>query len=68
MSGKKHKPKAVTVVCNNCFKQTIGFRDEDGTTKYQCSKCGSVSISKIMGRRHIQVDMFAPQGQEIIDD
>ena len=60
--------KAVRVVCNNCFQQTIGFRDENGMIKYRCSRCGAVTISKVMGRRHVQYDMYAPHGQELIDD
>lgn len=66
--GRKLKPKAVKVVCNNCFKITTGYRDEDGVIKYQCAKCGATSISKVMGRRHVHLDMYAPIGQEIIDD
>lgn len=68
MAVLKLKAKAVKVVCNNCFQQTIGWRDETGVIKYRCTKCGTVTISKAMSRRHIQFDMYAPQGQEIIDD
>lgn len=62
------KTKVVKVICNNCFQQTVGIRDETGIIKYRCSKCGAVTISKVMGRRHIQFDMYAPHGQELIDD
>lgn len=68
MKGLKLKMKAVKVICNNCFQQTIGLRDETGMIKYRCAKCGTVTISKVMGRRHIQFDMYAPQGQELMDD
>lgn len=68
MAVLKLKEKTVKVICNNCFQQTIGLRDETGVIKYRCSKCGTVTISKVMSRRHIQFDMYAPQGQEIIDD
>ena len=54
MKGLKLKMKAVKVICNNCFQQTIGL--------------STVTISKVMGRRHIQFDMYAPQGQELMDD
>lgn len=68
MTNIKLKPKAIKVVCNNCFQQTFGFRDETGTIKFQCAKCGSVTVSKAMGRRHVHIDMYAPHGQELIDD
>ena len=68
MGSMKLKPKAVKVVCNNCFHITTGFRDESGVIKYQCARCGAVSISKVMGRRHIHLDMYAPSGQELLDD
>lgn len=68
MAQRKLKEKAVQVVCNNCFQQTVAWRDETGKLKYRCTKCGSVTISQVMSRRHIQTDMYAPQGQELIDD
>ena len=37
MATRRLKAKAVRVVCNNCFQQTIGFRDETGMIKYRCS-------------------------------
>ena len=64
MAVRKMKVKAVRVVCNNCFQQTIGIRDETGVIKYRCSRCGALTVSKVMGRRHVQYDMYAPQGQE----
>ena len=68
MKGLKLKMKAVKVICNNCFQQTFGLRDETGMIKYRCAKCGTVTISKVMSRGHIQFDMYAPQGQELMDD
>ena len=68
MAVRKMKAKAVRVVCNNCFQQTIGIRDETGVIKYRCSRCGALTVSKVMGRRHVQYDMYAPQGQELMDD
>lgn len=68
MATRRLKAKAVRVVCNNCFQQTIGIRDETGVIKYRCSHCGALTVSKVMGRRHVQYDMYAPQGQELMDD
>ena len=55
MAVRKMKAKAVRVVCNNCFQQTIGIRDETGVVKYRCSRCGALTVSKVMGRRHVQL-------------
>ena len=68
MATRKMKAKAVRVICNNCFQQTIGFRDETGVVKYRCTRCGALTVSKVMSRRHVQYDMYAPQGQEFADD
>ena len=68
MATRKMKEKAVRVTCNNCFQQTIGFRDEAGVVKYRCTRCGALTVSKVMSRRHVQYDMYAPQGQELMDD
>lgn len=37
MGSIKLKPKAIKVVCNNCFRITTGYRDENGVVKYQCA-------------------------------
>lgn len=66
MSQKLFNEKATMVHCLNCHNEVLGFQDETGTTKIQCPKCGSVSVTKIMGRRHVRVDIFAPKGENII--
>ena len=68
MGSIKLKPKAIKVVCNNCFRITTGFRDENGFVKYQCTRCGATSVSKVMGRRHVQLDIYAPARQELLDE
>ena len=68
MGSIKLKPKAIKVVCNNCFRITTGYRDENGVVKYQCTRCGATSVSKVMGRRHVQLDVYAPAGQELLDE
>lgn len=68
MEGIKLKPKAIKVVCTNCFHLMTGYRDENGMIKYQCTRCGAKSISKVMSRRHAQLDIYAPLGQELIDE
>ncbi len=66
MSQINFNEKAVRVHGLNCHNEVVGIQDETGKTKIHCPKCGAITISKVMGRRHIRVDIFAPQGQEII--
>ena len=57
--------KPVEVVCNNCFTRILGLR-VDGIAKVQCPRCGAVMVSRVMSRRHVQTDTYAPRGQQII--
>ena len=66
MSQMLFKDKPIKVHCLNCYNEVIGIQDDKGITKIQCPKCGSVIVSKVMGRRHMRVDIFAPKGQELI--
>lgn len=52
----------LSVTAENCI--TVSERT-DGLAKLQCPKAGAVSVSKLMGRRHEQVDFYPPPGQEI---
>lgn len=62
---QEDKAKPVEIVCNNCFNRIMGIRVA-GITKVQCPRCGAVLVSKVMSRRHIQTDTYAPRGQQII--
>ena len=53
-------------VCMNCHKNIVGNQGSDGLTRIQCPYCGTVTVSKIISRRHVQVDLYAPQGQELL--
>lgn len=52
-------------VCMNCHKNIVGTQGSDGLTRIHCPYCGTVTVSKIISRRHVQVDLYAPQGQEL---
>lgn len=58
----------VRLVCLNCQKIIVGYQGEDGLTKIQCPHCGTLTVSKVISRRHVQVDVFAPQGQELLQE
>jgi len=58
--------KPVPFVCVNCHQKTIGIRDINGLTKVKCPHCGTVTISRVMSRRHVSLDVYAPEGQTIM--
>ena len=60
--------KPVKVVCHNCHLVQTAWQDENGVTKYQCPKCGAVSVSRIMSRRHVTLDIYAPKGQVVVNN
>lgn len=63
----KYGGKPVKVLCLNCHSMINAWRDEEGLTKSKCPRCGTVTVSKVMSRRHVQYDVFAPSGQQLID-
>ena len=56
-------PKPVKYFCVNCKKEIIGSQDENGKMRASCPYCGTVMVSQIKGRRHVQLDVYAPKGQ-----
>lgn len=62
---QEDKATPVEIICNNCFNRMMGIRI-NGITKVKCPRCGAVLVSKVMSRRHIQTDTYAPRGQQII--
>lgn len=60
--------KPVKEVCHNCHLEITAWQDEKGMTKYQCPRCGAVSVSKPISRRQIQITVIAPKGQVIMRD
>lgn len=59
--------KAVQFSCPNCKKEAIGWQDGEGLTRFQCPRCGTVTVSKAISRRHVQMDIYAPKGQVLIE-
>lgn len=66
MSKKVLTERPIKIVCLNCHKEIICFLNEEGVMKSRCPTCGTVTISKAMGRRHLRLDVYAPQGQELL--
>ena len=58
--------KPVPYVCLNYHNRIIGIRDVNGLTKVKCPHCGTVTVSRVISRRHVQMDVYAPEGQTIM--
>ena len=52
--------------CPNCHQSIIAWWDENGMARYVCPRCGVKTVSKIMGKRHVRSDYFAPEGQVLL--
>ena len=58
--------KPVSHICLNCEKRIIGIRGVNGITKVKCPNCGTVTVSEVMSRRHVSYDVYAPEGQVLM--
>jgi len=58
--------KLIEVWCLNCHHNVSEWIQEDGTAKVVCPYCQATCVVKVLGRRHIRYDMYAPQGQRIL--
>ena len=62
------KAGIVKVMCYNCHYERWEVKDEAGTAKMLCPCCGTRTVLQVASRRHIQIDIYAPQGQVIIEN
>lgn len=53
-----------TWYCSNCGEKVSGLKNADGVIKAQCSRCRTVMVRRLKGRRHDTIDLYAPKGQE----
>ena len=65
---KTENTKAVPFVCLNCKTTNVGWQASDGLTRAKCEKCGAVTVSKVMSRRHMQFEVYVPKGKELRDN
>ena len=52
--------------CPNCGTKLTGYKNAEGVIKVECVTCHTVSVRRIMNRRHNRIDLYAPEGQETI--
>ena len=60
--------KAVKFTCPNCKRDDVAWQGKDGMTRFQCPRCGTVTVAKPMSRRHVQLDIYAPKGQVLVEN
>lgn len=58
--------KVIEIICQNCHTLCYGYYVAGDKTKITCRKCGAVTITQIMSRRHINYELYAPKGQIFI--
>lgn len=52
--------------CGNCGLHLYGIAGSNGLTKFQCHRCGMVMVTKKKSRRMVQVEEYAPRGEQFI--
>lgn len=56
----------VKVMCQNCHFEDYRMWNEAGQASLRCPSCGALTVNKIVSRRHMQIDVYAPKGQVIV--
>ncbi len=56
--------KPVIWHCISCGAIVRGNRNSKGLVEVECGTCGSVMISKPIGRRHNRIEVYAPLAQD----
>lgn len=52
--------------CGNCGTHLYGHFGSTGFARFQCQRCGMVSVAKLISRRVMRVEEHAPLGQKLI--
>lgn len=48
-------------ICDNCHREIVAFKAEDGRIKYRCPDCGTRTIKTIVTKNHIIKDIRRPR-------
>jgi len=63
---KKTSGLLLSWYCPNCGELLKGFQKSDGSVTVQCLKCLTISVRRIMSRRHNRIDVFPKDGEETL--
>ena len=50
--------------CPNCNTEVCGIKDKKNQIKTKRERCGVQMVRKFIGRRHQQIDIYAPDYDE----
>ena len=50
--------------CPNCKTEVCGIKDKKDQIKTKCERCGVYMVRKSIGRRHLQIDIYASDYDE----
>jgi len=54
--------------CPNCKNEVAGLKNDKNQIRVKCGMCGVEMVRTVKGRRHDVIDLYAPEGQERLDD
>ena len=54
--------------CPNCKNEVAGLKNDKNQIRVKCGMCGVEMVRTVKGRRHDVIDLYAPDGQERLDD
>ena len=63
---QKENSKPYETECPNCHQKIIAWRDETGVSKFVCPRCRVKTVSKVKGKRHINMDIIGPEGTVLV--
>ena len=52
----------IPMYCSNCGELLYGYRNDEGKIKYECKRCGTVTVRVQKRCRHNKIDLYAPEG------
>ena len=55
-------------ICDNCHKEIIAYKDDNGLIKYQCPICGTKTVKKMISRNHYVKDIRRPRHFDYYDE
>ena len=64
LKDKKDQIKAKSWYCPNCKTEVCGLKNKKDQIKAKCEMCGVQMVRKSIGRRHLQIDIYAPDYNE----
>ncbi len=55
---------SVKMFCPHCGTMNVGYKDQNGRCRFQCSRCTAVMVCVRKNRRHDQIEITVPKESE----